>query len=223
MEYLKQAAAFVRQGVKSFGMPHLTDWVCTGTGGTTVSFDAADALSLGAAYLIPINLNLSAGSTEISLRHRTANLNVTLEGYGGGVSAGLGWSLAPISGTYAGGEIANVLPGMNFPSGGIGCVVAGPKANQIVISPDDLEGYLTVRTYDVSFGPNGLTGGVAVFADRPIITLKDLIFIKAFSLVWGFQLVGGGVSTAVTGMVFKSKIRESSLAFPGARYGASVA
>jgi hypothetical protein len=222
MEYLKQAAAFVRQGVSSFTMPHLTDWVCTGTGGTAVSVDVADVGTLGATYVIPINVNVAGGTTEIALRHRTANLSVMMEGTGGGFGVGLGWSLAPVSGTYGGGKIGNVLPGIDLPSGGIGCLVAGPKANSIVIAPADLEGFLTMRTFDVSFGANGFSGGIAIFADRPVLTVADLIFIKAFGLVWGIQFVGGAVGVSGGGMVFRSRIREGSLPFPGARYGASV-
>lgn len=224
MDYLRQAASFVRQGVRSFQIPHLTDWVCTGTGGSTVSVDVGDVATLGATYVLPINVNIAAGKTEISLRHRTANLAVTLDGVGVGASAGVGWSLAPISGTYAGGQLPfSKGDGMNLPSGGIGCVVAGPKADRIVISPSDLEGVLTISTYDASFGPNGLSGGIAIFADRPIISVADLIFIKAFSLIWGFQFVGGSVGLSGGAMFFKCSIRESSLPFAGARYGASIA
>lgn len=78
MDYLKQAAEFVRQGVKNFQIPHLTDWVVTGTGGTSVS--------LGLNELIV--LDIVAGTTELALRHRTANLSVTFEGKGASVGKG---------------------------------------------------------------------------------------------------------------------------------------
>jgi hypothetical protein len=209
MGYLQQAAMFVREGVASFHMPHLTDWIVTGTGGTTASVDVADAATLGATYLLPINVNVGGGTTEVSLRHRTANLSVTMEGAGGGVGAGVGWTMG--------------TDGINLPSGGIGCMVAGPRADRVVISPADLEGFMTLRTLDVSFGPNGLSGGIVIFADRPVLSVIDLAFMKAFSMVWGIQFIGGSVAVGSTCMVFSSRVRGSSLPFPGARYGASVA
>ncbi len=222
MGYLQQAAMFVREGVASFHMPHLTDWIVTGTGGTTASVDVADAATLGATYLLPINVNVGGGTTEVSLRHRTANLSVTMEGAGGGVGAGVGWSLAPVSAAYGGGPTMGT-DGINLPSGGIGCMVAGPRADRVVISPADLEGFMTLRTLDVSFGPNGLSGGIVIFADRPVLSVIDLAFMKAFSMVWGIQFIGGSVAVGSTCMVFSSRVRGSSLPFPGARYGASVA
>jgi len=222
-DYLKQAAHFVGQGLGGFSMPRLSDWRVTGTGGTTASLDVADVGTLGATYVVPINVNVSAGSTEIALYHREANLPVIMEGWGGGGGVALGWSAAPVSGSYAGGKLGNVGPGIDFPSGGIGALIAGPKANTSVLSPADLEGFMTIGGAELSFAVNGLTFGVVMFADRPILKALDMIFLKAFGLVWGFQFVGGSVSAGMNGMVFSCRVRDSSLAFPGAKFGACIA
>lgn len=119
--------------------------------------------------------------------------------------------------SYSGGKLMNNGPGMDLPSGGIGCLVAGPKANAGVIAPADLEGFVTINTAEANFGSNGISCGVAVFADGPVLAICDLLTIKAFSLLWGVQFVGGSVSVAGVAMTYQCKLRESSLPFPGAR------
>lgn len=218
-----------------FNVPRRSDWRITGAGGTTGSVDIADIATLGATTLIPLNATGSIGTTEIALRHQTARLSVTVEGVGAGGGVGVGWSL-PATITYAGGELGlegfSLGQGMELPSSGIGSLVAGPKAHEKVISPHELVAPLAepggtpcLTVASVAAGTGGQYAlAIVFFADRPVTESVDLAYVKAVGFTMGFELsIGSAAGAGVSYMVYKLNLRESSLPFPGARFGASVA
>lgn len=234
-KYCQLIADVVRQGSKGWNAPRLSDWSITGTGGSSASVDIADIATLGTTVAVPINVNLSAGVTELALFNRAANLSFIVEGVGGGTGVGIGWAL-PASFTYAGGQLGtenwNIGGGMDLPSGGIGSLIAGPKAHSVIISPNDLvtpsaekSGVPTLTLVSAAAGTQGQGSlGVAIFADRPVLNIVDLAYTKAIALTYGMQfVVGNAISASVSAGVFKISLRNSSLPFPGARYGASIA
>ena len=223
-DVLKITADIVRLGVDSFSMPRISEWRITGAGSATLSVDVADLGTLGATYVAPINLNVAGGSTELSLFHKTANLSFVIEGWGGGISGGIGWSAAPISGSYGGGGLAHITDGggLNLPSSGIGSLIAGPRASSHILAPVDFEGFITIQSLALNFAVNGIGGGIVMFADRPIASRTDLIHLKAIGLITGIHLVGACVSAEIGAMYFHCSVRPSSLAQPGASYGMCI-
>lgn len=221
IKYCQLISDVVSKGGTGWNAPRVSDWIVSGTGGTTVS-----------GTFPGVEIGISTGTVELALYHRTARLPVILEGFGGGVVAGLSIGL-PAGITYAGGELGvegfSLGPGMNLPSGGIGSLIAGPKARG-VISPNDLvtsERATEVAMVTLISGAAGTQAqysiGVAIFADRPIVDFVDLAYTKAIALVYGMQFqVGDAISAGLSAMYFAIRIRNSSLPFPGARYGASV-
>ncbi|NOR69187.1 MAG: hypothetical protein GQ532_05745 [Methylomarinum sp.] len=232
-KYCQLISSIVSQGSRGWSAPRSSDWIVTGTGGVAVG----GSIPFGVG-----EIGLAAGSTEIALYHRNANLPVILQGWGGGATANVGFSL-PVGITYGGGELGtegfslfgienlSLGKGVSLPSGGIGSMLAGPKANNIVISPHDLVTSSAEKngtpTLTIISGAAG-TGmqysiGVAFFADRPVIDVVDLAYTKAIALVYGMQLeVGTAISAGVSAMWYNLKIRDSSLPCPGARFGMSI-
>ncbi|MCU0726775.1 MAG: hypothetical protein MUE73_13475 [Planctomycetes bacterium] len=175
-------------------------------GSTTVSADLADLFSLGVAYVAPININATAGTTEVALLHIPTGRIHVVEGSGGGAGGGLGWSVSPVTPTYAGGRLFNLTQGTDLPSGGIGRVVKGPGA-PASLAARDFEGYMTMSTLDLNFVATGGNLGLIVFADRPVIQLRDWFHYKAASIVAGISFVGGSLGVANSSFVCRSRLR----------------
>lgn len=223
-KYCQLVSSIVSQGSAGWNAPRMSEWVVSGAGGTSVTI-APPVIEVG----------IVGGTTEISLLHRHANLPVTIEGWGGGVTAGVDISIPWVGVTYAGGEIGmegmSLGQGISLPSGGIGSIIAGPKANSVIISPNDLvtnsaerngTPFLTILSGAVGTGMQ-YSLGVALFADRPIIETVDLAYTKAVALVYGMQLeIGSAIGGNVSATYFSIKIRQSSLPSTGARYGMSI-
>jgi len=224
-KYCQLISSIISQGSKGWSAPRSSDWCVTGTGGIT----GGGSIPFGVG-----EIGLALGSTEIALYHRNANLPVIFEGWGGGVTANVGFSL-PGGITYAGGELGtegfSLGKGLSLPSGGIGSILAGPKANNIVISPHELVTSSAEKngtpTLTIISGAAG-TGmqysiGVAFFADRPVVEVVDLAYTKAIALVYGMQLeIGSAITAGLSAMWYSLKIRESSLPCAGARFGMSI-
>lgn len=237
IKYCQLISDLVQQGAKGFNAPRLSEWRVTGTGGMTASASLPKIATLGAATLAPLTFGGSIGTIELAMYHSTARLPIIIEGViGAGAFVEIGWSL-PVNFSYGGGEIGSESflsagKGFELPSGGIGSLLAGPKANSTVISPNDLvtnsaERFglpcLTLVSLD-SGTKSQYSIAVALFADRPVVKPVDLMYTKAIALVHGMQInVGNGISVGLSGMVYYLSLRNSSLPSPGARHGACVA
>ena len=238
---LQLASEISKTGKIKLSQPRITDWVISGWGQSTVGVDVAD-LALGAGYVVPANINVSAGTVDLALYKPSANLAFKVSGVGGSFGVAAGWSALPaltgrsktLSKTKIGKKAVDTVVGntakkgtglldklANMPSTGIGSMVAGPKAPS-VLAPVDFEGCLTIVGGEVNFGANGMYLGAAFFAKKPIMDAPDFIFIKAFGLLWDVHLTLGNVDAGVNYATFACKVVRESLPFPGAMHGASV-
>ncbi|MCH9672822.1 MAG: hypothetical protein K0U93_15405 [Gammaproteobacteria bacterium] len=223
-KYCQLVSDFVRQGSAGWNAPRWSGWTVSGTGGATASIDVADVATLGTTVALPINLNVAAGTTELSLHHNAANLAFVIEGSGAGIGVGIGWAL-PATLAYGGSDA------LALPSAGIGSVLAGPKAHGAAIAPNDLvtntaepRGSPMLTIVSAAVGTQAQASlGIALFADRPVLEVIDLAYTKAIALIYGMQLKAGNAASAdVTACVYSIRIRPGSLPSPGARYGMSI-
>ncbi len=234
-------AELARTGRLNFSKPRVSDWVINGWGQSTVGVDVAD-LALGAGYVIPANINVSAGTVDLALYKPSANLAFKISGTGGSLGVAAGWSALPaltgrsktLSKSKLGKKAVDTVAGnaakkgtgfldslAGMPASSVGTLMAGPKAPS-VLAPIDFEGCLTLVGGEVNFAANGLYLGAAFFAKKPVLDVPDFAFVRAFGLLWDVHLTLGNVDAGVNYANFVCKVDKKSLPFPGAMHGASV-
>lgn len=196
--------------------PRVSQWILVGAGESTLSLDVGDILTEGATLALPININVSEGTVDMLIRHRTADLSFRLVGEGLGFSSGLGWSF-PVTASYSGGEVFNMGSGIDLPSILPGTIITGPMAMGNPLNYRDFEGFVTLKTIKGSFGSNGIGGGVAIFSEVPILFPSQWPLVTAVGIVSGFHLVTGSVALEDSVMFFRVKIGASHISDGPAR------
>jgi hypothetical protein len=192
-----QIASNMIQSARQDYLPRRSDWVLDKVGEAALSVDLADGATLGAAALVPLNVDAKGGGFVARLRGPGETVRVI--GVGAGLGIGLGWQMPFVSAEASGGRVAasilnsgigelgKAIASPDLPGGGIGQLWTGPSALGI-LTPRDFSSHAAVAKLEANFGPNGIAGGLIFFASRPLVTITDLAHVTAFGFMGSIEI-----------------------------------
>lgn len=183
--------------------PKVSDWKIVSPSNTSLSVDIADVVTGGAAAVVPINVDLSAGYFVTGFENSRVGFSTGVSGYGAGIGVGAGWA-PTIKGSGNLVKLANTIMsnGINLGittgskiefSKNIGQLISGPRASSDCLSVKDFEGVATVISLEIKSTIIGTSFSLVLFADKPVTDVTDLINVKSLGL-----FVSGGAAMALS-------------------------
>lgn len=210
-------------------VPALSSWSLVAPAQANIGADMLDIATAGLAAGIPANAKLYGSYFETGLAHRNSKAHgpIRVGGYGGGVGAGIGWTVpfvgAKVTGKLPNGLKKKILESLGGAGQGRGIdvikdavmaseaggtrLVTGPDASGGDLTTSDFQNaFCTVFSLGANFSLNGVTAGLVIFSkQRPVIDKNDLIYARGLGFMGGAGLAAG-IDVEASGIFYRVSI-----------------